>query len=223
MLQTNYQRPCNTTTWSLLESDVNITSDTTYCIILALLRKTQCFSLSKLSAKIIILSFKTINNHASPLFPVCPFIYHIFHPNQPVTIPQMCLMHFHTRAFLRMFLYLEPLHLEEVFPALEYSQLTSPRNFLQSPSSQPRCHCLDFDPLHSFTSFPAWTVCLIAEIISRLWKYILIWELFERRTVTLIMVANTVCLWCIIGAQLTFISWKRMPYKVKKTDKELRQ
>lgn len=111
----------NTITWSLLESDVNITSDTTYCIILALLRKTlKCFLITNQTEyKIIILSFKTINNHASPLFPSMS-LHMPYLPSKPTCHHSPNVSHAlpHPSLFSGCSLYLEPLHLEEVFPAL---------------------------------------------------------------------------------------------------------
>lgn len=166
----------NTITWSLLESDVNITSDTTYCIILAPLRKTLNVSSlqTKLSIKLLSCHLKWLTIMPHLYSPLCPSIYHIVHPNQTHHSPNVSHALPHPNLFSGCFFYLEPLPLEEVFPALgvfpaDFSTELPP---VVTILPQLRCYLPWFWTFTFFHLFSSMNSLSHREIISRLWKYI---------------------------------------------------
>lgn len=160
-------------------------------------KNSQCFLITNQTEyKIIILSFKMINNHASPLFPSMSLHIPIYSIQTKLSPFPKCVSCTSTpKPFLRMF----PL------PGTPTS-----RGSLPSSRSIPNW------PLHWASSsrhHPAIAQVLPASILTLYilsplfqheqsvssWNYfqtveicILIWELFERRTVTLIMVSTII-------------------------------
>lgn len=139
-------------------------------------KNSQCFLITNQTEyKIIILSFKMINNHASALFPSMSL--HIpYLPSKPTCHHSPNVSHAlpHPSLFSGCSLYLEPLHLEEVFPALGVfpTDLSMELPPVVTILPQLRCYLPRFWPFTFFHLFSSTNSLSHREIISRLWKYI---------------------------------------------------